>query len=162
MNHMKASVLKLVVIYKPVEEGLEALLLHFHHLHLGIIHPQGTENEIVVLVEGLIVREAFHLCVVALREISHHVDAKAAMSVVVAFHLTEEIVVWNGGMTEVNQEIDMSAAVDVIGAHLHVADAKGQGYQENGACPPEETAAFHQDVREVHLTGMIVHFSYLF
>lgn len=157
MNQMKALILKLVVRYKPIEEGPEALLLHLHHLHLGIIHRQGTENEIVALVEGLIVKEAFHLCIVALIDLSHHVDVTAAVTMVVAFHLAGEIVVWSGDMTEeVSREIDVSVAVDVIGAHLHVADVKGQGCQESGAHPHEETAACHQDVREVHLTGGIL------
>jgi hypothetical protein len=37
---------------------------------------------------------------------------------------------------------------------------KGRGYQESGARPHEETAACHQDMREVHLTGVKVHLTY--
>ena len=163
MNQMKTLIIRLAVRLKPFEEDPEALPLHLRHL--GIIHHRGTENEITALVEGLIVKGALHLYVVALIEPRHHVGVAVAVSMVVAFHLAGEIAVWSGDMTEeVGQEIDMSAAVDVIGALLHVGD-EDPGYRENGACPLEETTACHQDVTEVYLTGMKVtclYFTYFY
>jgi hypothetical protein len=92
-------------------------------------------------------------------DLCHHIDVLAAVIMVVAFRLAGEIVVWSGDVTEeVGQEIDMSAAVDMIGAHLHVADVKDPGYQESGASLPEGTAAYHQDVTEAYLTGMKISF----
>jgi hypothetical protein len=156
---MKALILKLVIRYKPVEEGLGVLRLHPHHQHLEITHHQGTENATAVLFEGLIVKEALHLCIVVLIERCHHVDITAAVTPEVAFHLAGEIAVWSGDVTEeVDQEIDMNAAVDVIGAHLHVADVKDPGCHESGVCLPEETVACHQDVTEAYLTGMKISF----